>query len=316
MEHARRVSQVWNWLPAFRAVAETQHLPSASQQARVSASALSRAVKQLEEQVDAQLFEREGRHLVLSPAGRRLLGAVRDAMRRVDDGLHALLEPGMAGPFRISAPGPYASIFVLPALERLADAHPELIPQVSSVPNGEHSQRLLDGRLDLVLTDAPHVHDDLQVHLIGQLRWGVYAGDRHPLALASDGRAKSELPLEEALKHAWVSPPPGVVDHWPPHLERKVGLVVTQLHLAVQACATGRWLAALPDAVAEAHRGEGHLVRLPLHLVAPQPLYVVHRRTLVEPGRADVVREVLADELRGASRRSLRGSVQPPEEAA
>jgi len=316
MDHARRVSQVWNWLPAFRAVAETQHLPSASERVHVSASALSRAVKQLEEQVDAQLFEREGRHLVLSPAGRRLLSAVRDAMRRVDDGLDALLDSGMAGSFRISSPGPYASIFVLPALERLADAHPELVPRVSSVPNAEHTQRLLDGRLDLVVTDAPHVHRDLLVHLIGHLRWGVYAGDRHPLALAVEADGDREVVMSEALQHAWVSPPPGVVDHWPPHLERKVGLVVTQLHLAIQACATGRWLAAIPDAVAEAHRGEGRLVRLPLHLVAPQPLYVVHRRGLVEQSREDVVRDLLADELRGASRRSLRGSVEPPEEAA
>jgi len=316
MDHARRVSQVWNWLPAFRAVAETQHLPSASQQVHVSASALSRAVRQLEEQVEAQLFEREGRHLVLSPAGRRLLSAVRDAMRRVDDGLHALMETGMAGPFRISASGPYASIFVLPVLEQLSDGYPELTPQVSSVPNAEHTQRLLDGRLDLALTDEPAAHEDLQVSLIGHMRWGIYAGDRHPLALAVEDDARQEPTMDEVLEHAWVGPPTGVVDHWPPHLERKVGLVVTQLHLAVQACATGRWLAAIPDAVGEAHQGEGHLVRLPLHLVDPQPLYVVHRRGLIEPSREDIVREMLARELRGASRRSIRGSVRTPEEAA
>ena len=53
----RRVNQIWNWLPAFRVVAETQHLPTASKEAHLSASALSRAVKLVEEQLDRQLFE-------------------------------------------------------------------------------------------------------------------------------------------------------------------------------------------------------------------------------------------------------------------
>ena len=63
MKLAQRVSQVWNWLPAFRAVAESEHLPTASKEANLSASALSRAVKLLEDDLGVSLFVREGLNL-------------------------------------------------------------------------------------------------------------------------------------------------------------------------------------------------------------------------------------------------------------
>ena len=87
MERLKRVASVWSWLPAFRAVAETQHLPTASAELDVSASALSRTIRLLESDIGRTLFERQGRRIVLNEAGERLLVAVRDAMRRVHDGM-------------------------------------------------------------------------------------------------------------------------------------------------------------------------------------------------------------------------------------
>ena len=49
MERMRRLTTLWSWLPGFRAVAETQHLPTASKQLHVGASALSRTIRLLEE---------------------------------------------------------------------------------------------------------------------------------------------------------------------------------------------------------------------------------------------------------------------------
>jgi len=46
MERVRRLYQLWTWLGAFRGVGETQHLPTASEELRVSASSLSRAIEQ------------------------------------------------------------------------------------------------------------------------------------------------------------------------------------------------------------------------------------------------------------------------------
>ena len=45
---SERVSRIWNWLPVFRAVAETEHLPTASELLYVTPSALSRTIRLLE----------------------------------------------------------------------------------------------------------------------------------------------------------------------------------------------------------------------------------------------------------------------------
>ena len=89
-ERFKATTDVWNWLPAFRAVAETEHLPTAGEMMNVTPPALSRAVRQLEEAVGRELFVRSGRTMQLNEDGRRLAIAVRMAMRTVHTALEEL----------------------------------------------------------------------------------------------------------------------------------------------------------------------------------------------------------------------------------
>lgn len=306
MKPVRRVTQIWNWLPAFRAVAETQHLPTASKETALSASALSRAVRLLEEQLELQLFIRDGRNLVLDPAGRLLLDAVRLAMRRIDDALDGAQGTTMAGPVQISAPGPYASIFVLPAIQALWDEHPDLVPHLGSIKPSEVGPKLLDGSLDLAMLDDPQPQEGLVVHLLGRLSFGLYCSPLHPLS-----NAKS-VTLSQLAELPFVGPPNWLDDHFPPHVPRRIGMVVEHLHVAVQACATSSLLGFLPDAVADAYRGDGQLKRLPIELAAPLPLYAVHRAGLLPQSRVLTMRQAIEETLRATSRHSRPGSVRPP----
>src|SRR5215208_4314626 len=97
MHFTQRIRSVWAWLPAFRAVAETEHLPSAALELGVVPSSLSRAIKLLEDELGVVLFDRSGKALVLNDAGRALLSAVRDAMRIVDDSVVALASDELRG---------------------------------------------------------------------------------------------------------------------------------------------------------------------------------------------------------------------------
>ena len=85
----RRIAALWDWLPAFRAVAETENLRRAATFLALSPPALSRTLKLLEEEVGRALFVREGRRLRLTSEGSALLRAVRRAMRSIDDALEA-----------------------------------------------------------------------------------------------------------------------------------------------------------------------------------------------------------------------------------
>ncbi|HJL20475.1 MAG TPA: LysR family transcriptional regulator, partial [Sandaracinaceae bacterium LLY-WYZ-13_1] len=133
MEHLRRLYRVWNWLPAFRAVAETEHLPTASEMLHVSPSALSRSIKQLEGELGQPLFRRIGRRLELSPAGEELLRALQESMSRLDRGLSAASTSQFIGPVRVSAQEPFATAFVLRALDALIEAHPLVVPHLAAL---------------------------------------------------------------------------------------------------------------------------------------------------------------------------------------
>lgn len=324
MKLTQRATQIWNWLPAFRAVAEAEHLPTASKEVHLSPSALSRAVRLLEDDLGVELFAREGRQLELTEAGRRLLGAARSSMRAVEAALDQILTAESAGDVRIAAPGPYCSLFVLPALRRLRDSYPEVVAHLSSASTAAIERLLAEGGLDIAIVDQIASQNaakdgsqraELRVNKLGELGYSVYAGLDHPLT------SQLEVTVEDVLHHPFVGAPDHLMDHWPPDLPRRVGMIVEQLHVAVQVCALDGMLAVLPDVVANAYRGEGELIRIPVDIVPPQPLYTASRRAAAEPKRINVVLKALAqtfeDVKRGTGRRMStlpppRSTMRPP----
>lgn len=84
------LSSIWNWLPAFRAVAETENLRIAAQWIGSSPPALSRTIKLLEEHINLSLFTRRDGRLILNASGKKLLSVVHIAMRHIDDALQEI----------------------------------------------------------------------------------------------------------------------------------------------------------------------------------------------------------------------------------
>lgn len=68
----------WNHLRAFLATADTQSLSAAARKLGLTQPTLSRQVSALEDALNLLLFERVGRGLALTDAGRELLAHVRD----------------------------------------------------------------------------------------------------------------------------------------------------------------------------------------------------------------------------------------------
>ena len=313
MNRTRRAEQVWNRLPAFHAVASSEHLPTASKEASLSASALSRAVKLLEQDLGIALFAREGRSLQLTAAGMRLLAAMRHAVGAVEASLGQVLASETTGAVHIAAPGPYVGLFVIPALRLLREAHPHLIPHVQSASPVEMVALLIDGALDICLTDESLERSELQVRTLGELSHSVYAGRTHPLAALRDPS------VEDVLAHAFVAPSEGTSDHFPPDLQRRIGMVVEQIHVAMDVCAYDGMLAVLPDLLAKDLCRDGVLVRIPFEQMTPHPLYALSRRASAEPRpinfMLDAISIVLGENGVGPAS-STRSSMWPPAQAS
>jgi DNA-binding transcriptional LysR family regulator len=156
LERHRQVARLWDWLPAFRAIAEYESLQRAALALAVSPSALSRSIKLLEAELGEVLFVRSPTGLTLTTHGHRLLDGTRAAMRLVHDALPAAARPRE---LRVGAVGP--------VLERLLFdaallALPDWSLRFSSVHASEVSERLRCGDLDLALTLEPAEHASLR----------------------------------------------------------------------------------------------------------------------------------------------------------
>jgi len=292
MERAARLRSLWSWLPAFRAVAETEHLPTASEQLHVSASSLSRTIRLLEDDLGTPLFDRVGRQLVLNDAGRSLLRSVRLAMRSVDEALVSIGPGQLVGRVVVHVPGPYAALYVLPAMRALTEKHPGLVPQVTSVPTPSVSDELRRGAVDVAVLDAVRPSDDLTLVELAELPHGVFCGPSHPLY--SVERVTRAM-LEE---HPFVAPTPlpdgSVPDRWPTTRPRHIGLYVTHMEVGIDACLSGGYLTVLPVPIAE----RAGLRRLPARGITGSTLCALHRPTIDEGGRTEVVVRAIIDSVR------------------
>ena len=149
----------YNHLRYFWAVAKEGHLTRAAEQLNISQSALSTQIGKLESQLGHKLFDRHGRRLVLSPAGRIAL-AHCDTIFRSGEALARRLEAGeveAAHPLRIGALSTLSRNFQLGFLQPLMEHGTPFA--VRSGPISELLPALEAHLLDLVLVNQIPLRD-------------------------------------------------------------------------------------------------------------------------------------------------------------
>ncbi|NGM49720.1 LysR family transcriptional regulator [Caulobacter sp. 602-2] len=126
-----------NDLSAFVAVAEARSFTKAAAQMGLSQSALSHAMRQLEERMGVRLLARTTRSVGLTQAGERLLETVAPHLREIQSGLAALnlLRETPAGVLRLTTNEHAAATIIYPAMARLVRDYPDITVEVS-VDNG------------------------------------------------------------------------------------------------------------------------------------------------------------------------------------
>jgi len=277
LDRIHKLNEFWSRIPAFRVVAETEHLPTAAERLGVTPPALSRSVKIVEEAVGRPLFHRRGRRIELNEAGRLLLASVRQAMRGIDNTLQSLAGAELAGRVAVSTTGMFTPLAVR-VLTDLVALHPHLRPHLTHVSDGDVNRALLRGDLDVALLERPQPDPALEIVPLARCPYSVFCGPGHPLHGAAPG-------LDEVLAHPFVAPAGGgqTVDGWPPALERTVVMTVVAVDDALRVCREGTLLSVLPDPVVSVAPGGDRLHRLPLDLVPPTTLFAVSRRRTGTP---------------------------------
>ena len=122
---ARRLPSL-NGLKAFEAAARNESFTDAAAELLVSHAAISRHIKELEENLGTQLFIRTGRGVELTEAGKRFGGRLTPLFDQLADSAREAAAVGEARPLRVSVQPSIASRWLVARLGAFNTLHPDI----------------------------------------------------------------------------------------------------------------------------------------------------------------------------------------------
>jgi DNA-binding transcriptional LysR family regulator len=169
----------------FLEVARSGSLSKASEHLYVAVSALSRQIAKLEEEVGAPLFERRPRGMVLSDAGRLLVGYAQRSLldaERVTEEIHGLSNGGRAT-IRIASSEGVAAHFLPQVFARFLKTHPATHFQLDVSAPSVATQRVREGTADIAVCFS--IAPEKDINVLYSQRAPIFALVRrdHPLAV-------------------------------------------------------------------------------------------------------------------------------------
>ncbi|MET7274085.1 LysR family transcriptional regulator [Streptomyces flaveolus] len=281
----------------FMAVVTEGSFTAAARRELIVQSALSTSVRNLERELGADLFDRTGRRVVLTEAGRALLPQARALLAGAEEARQAVAAVTGLAAGRVAI-GTIQTLTCVDLPAELATFHrrfPGVQVSVRDAPVGELAEALRAGELDLayLVPDAGTLPEGLTPYASWEEELVLITAPGHPLAEAGRTLIK-DLADEPFVDFRAGTGLETAVRRLAAHcgLERRITCDVTQIGLLVDLVRAGIGVAFVPRRI-------GERAGLPCVAVRqPEP-----GRTVVLAGRGPLPRNpaaaALADHLTG-----------------
>lgn len=178
-----------SWLRTFVAVVDCGNFTQAADAIGLTQSAVSMQIKKLEEAVNALLFERTSKGVMLNGAGERLLPNARRILNMLSETTDMLGTRALKGSVRIGIPEEYGYAILTGALANFAKLQPGVDVTVRYAPSSEQLSALRSDKLDLAIvfewenfSDAEMLMSDPTVWVTSELHC-THEADPLPIAV-------------------------------------------------------------------------------------------------------------------------------------
>ena len=168
----------------FLAVAQHHSFTKAAAALHVSQPALSQQVRQLEESLSAQLFDRSGRTTRLTDAGEVYLRYARRASQELEEGKRAIHEVGdlSRGALRVALTPTFTTYLVGPLVEAFHSRYPNITLNLREIAQEQMEELLLADELDVGIAFEDGHSQDIETQPLLIEALALVVGERHPLA--------------------------------------------------------------------------------------------------------------------------------------
>ena len=151
----------------FYVVANNGNITKASEELNISQPAISKSIKNLEEQLGGPLFVRTKRGVVLTEEGKEFYNYIKQAIEFINNGENKFtdlinLESGC---IRIGISATLTKEFLLPYLEEFHEKYPKIDIQIITDLTSEMIPKLRNGLMDIVFfnNSGTNFGDDIEV---------------------------------------------------------------------------------------------------------------------------------------------------------
>jgi len=283
-------------LAAFLAVATDRSFSGAARRLHRTQPAISQAVRRIEDELGARLFDRSSRDGTLTEAGRLLQDYAQRLLSLAGEAQTAVQELQQMRRGRVIMAANEAAVHtLLPHIERYATTHPQVAIEVRRLPSRQIAAAILDRSIDFgVLTFSPQDRG-VQTIPLGSDDIVLLTSPKHPMA------ARRRVSLEEVGREVIIAhnDPSPTRERVLRTYERKrtainIKIALPSLDGIKRAVEMGIGVALLPRRCALTEIARGHLaaVKVP-ELGATRQVRLAFRRTGERSRAADAFLDVV-----------------------
>ncbi|MBB1519406.1 LysR family transcriptional regulator [Aquipseudomonas guryensis] len=202
-------------LNAFLAIAESGSFSEAAERLHLTQPAVSKRIAGLEQQLNVRLFDRLGREVGLTEAGRALLPRAYQILNVLDDTRRALtnLNGEVTGRLTLATSHHIGLHRLPPLLRAFTRAHPQVALDIQFLDSEVAYEEILHGRAELaVITLAPETRSPVRAVPVWDDPLDFVAAPEHPLV-------RGTISLADVARHPAVFPGDNTFTH---HIVRRL----------------------------------------------------------------------------------------------